>query len=178
MIDHAVLRARLVSPGDLSATDLLALQRHLDDCLDCRQLARVYEENRARLQTLRAVRPPAELRRSILLAADTAQDTAAAYLPALAVFLPITVLLGAACAAAFFGPLGLLAVFTVFAGLIGLIAWREQSRLPVEAALNPDRGSWIGPLLRGVGADIAGVIAGSLVFLLLVLILGLFGGQS
>lgn len=164
MISHLDIKGKLLWPEELGREEREQLQRHLDDCEDCRDAVRVYVQNRLHLQVLSRLQPPAELHGRILRASV---DTPAMLwhiwpLVVMTAAMPIS-LVGAALLllghhggfAALFGPPVLVAA---------LMAVRENLAF---RRTNPGMGDpdpfWQRSLLF-LGVELGGVVVGAALF--------------
>ncbi len=173
MIRHDQFRTMLVWQDELSPVERATLNRHLADCSDCRGVALLYAENRARLRALAQLRPPPELREAVIDAVEDAQI--GFYLPTFLSFFTLPLSLLAAGAVLIYG-----ASLWIIVGVLllaGLVTWQGYRReAAAEMPLDRDPAGRVLPLLRLLAFDLLGVAAGvALVTLLLVVVLDFTG---
>jgi len=175
MIRHKQFRTMLVWQDELSPVEQATLNRHLADCSDCRGVALLYAENRARLRVLAQLRPPPELRQAVIDAVEDAEI--GFYLPAFLPFFTLPLSLLAAGAALIDGVMTSLWLIVGVLLLAGLVTWQGYRREAVaELPLERDAAEGMLPLLRLLAFDLLGVAAGvALVTLLLVVLLDVTG---
>ncbi len=175
MIRHEQFRTMLVWQDELSPVEQATLNRHLADCSDCRGLALLYAENRARLRTLAQLRPPPELREAIIDAVEDAE--LGFYLPAFLSFVSLPLSLLAAGAVLIYGAVACLWLIVGVLLLAGLVTWQGYRReAAAELPLERDPAESVLPLLRLLAFDLLGVAAGmALVALLMVVLLASTG---
>lgn len=175
MIRHKQFRTMLVWQDELSPVEQATLNRHLADCSDCRGVALLYAENRARLRVLAQLRPPPELRQAVIDAVEDAEI--GFYLPAFLSFFTLPLSLLAAGAVLIDGAMASLWLIVGVLLLAGLVTWQGYRREAVaEMPLERDAAEGMLPLLRLLAFDLLGVAAGvALVTLLLVVLLAVTG---
>jgi hypothetical protein len=164
MIAHAQFRRMMACPTELSLTEQVRLNRHLDSCLDCRSAAALMTENRSQLRSLGRLRPPPEHREAILAAADRSQEVASQLLPIVFAFLIVPLSLVSIALVMNYG-------WTALAGIIAFIVlfgaatvW-HASRIGgiSELPLRPERSSAVPALIRTLAVDVGGMIGGIVV---------------
>jgi len=175
MIRHEQFRTMLVWQDELSPIDRAKLNRHLADCSDCRGVALLYAENRARLRALAQLRPPPELREAVIDAVEDAEI--GFYFPAILSFVTLPLSLLAAGVVLIYGSVASLWLIIGVLLLAGLVTWQGYRREAVaELPLERDPARRLLPLLRLLAFDLLGVAAGvALLALLLVVLLAFMG---
>ncbi len=176
MIRHEHFRTMLVWQDELSSVEQAKLNRHLADCSDCRGVAVLYAENRARLRALAQVRPPAELREAITDAVEGAEI--GFYLPAILSFFTLPLSLLAAGMVLIYGIAACLWLIAGVLLLAGTVTWQGYRReVAMEWPLERDPAGRLFPLVRLLAFDLLGVVAGMVLLALLLSVLLAFTGH-
>lgn len=168
MIGHSRYRARLPWRHQLPLREEVDLIHHLNGCAECRSLDNLIAENRHRLHALRGLRPPEDLRRAVLQAAERSGDAGRTYaflllplllMPAILTAIILLFVYGFTALVSFVVVLGCWAAASEFA--------RSKQR---EAASPDDRQSCkegLRAMANLIAADLAGTVAGTAVLLAL-----------
>jgi hypothetical protein len=137
------------------------------------QAETLLEENRRLLRGLSGLRPPDDLRRAVLTAAEESEAAAQTVGPLILPFLIMPAILAVWVALVVFGMAAWIGLVAVLLGIAAVSAAGEADRGMVEHSADVEPlGAALAHLARGVALDVAGIAAGAV--LLLALVVALF----
>jgi hypothetical protein len=167
MIGHQRFRLLLPWQQELSTREYMELVRHVGECEDCHSLDDLVTQNRSHLRTLQGLRPPEDLRRSVLEAAARSEEAGRVYGPLVLLFLLMPITLTILVLLAVYGRaalLGLVALLVAWATVAGLQESRRQETPQSHQAQHWSEGLWEGT--RAIAVDLGGIVGGTVLLLL------------
>jgi predicted anti-sigma-YlaC factor YlaD len=168
MIGHSRYRTRLPWRHQLTLREEVDLTNHLNGCAECRSLDDLIAENRQRLRALRGLRPPEDLRRAVLQAAERSGDAGRTYAFLLLPLLLMPAILTTIILLFVYGLTAIVSLVVVLGCWAGATEFARSKRR--EAASADDRQSYkegLRAMVNLIAADLAGTVAGTAVLLVL-----------